>query len=43
MTPLRVHMIQQMQLHRLAPATQKAYVRAITECSMVHRRRNWYT
>lgn len=29
MTPLRAQMIQQMQLHRLAPQTQKAYVGAV--------------
>jgi len=29
MTPLRARMIQQMQLHRLAPGTQTLYAKAI--------------
>lgn len=31
MTPLRAKMIQQMQLHRLAPGTQQLYAKAITD------------
>jgi site-specific recombinase XerD len=31
MTPLRANMMQQMQLHRLAPGTQTAYAKAITD------------
>jgi hypothetical protein len=30
-TPLRDRMMYQMQLHRLAPGTQKSYANAITE------------
>jgi integrase/recombinase XerD len=31
MTPLRAKMMHQLQLHRLAPRTQKAYVRAVED------------
>ncbi len=31
MTPLRAKMMQQMQLHRLAPGTQQLYAKAITD------------
>jgi hypothetical protein len=31
MTPLRAKMMHQLQLHRLAPRTQKAYVRAVAD------------
>ena len=31
LTPLRAKMLQQMQLHRLAPGTQQLYATAITD------------
>ena len=38
MTPLRAQMIRQMQLHRLAPGTQEAYVRAIADLARFYKR-----
>jgi integrase/recombinase XerD len=38
MTPLRAKMIQQMQLHRLAPGTQQLYAKAIFDLACFYRR-----
>jgi integrase/recombinase XerD len=38
MTPLRTKMIQQMQLHRLAPGTQENYVRAVADLARFYKR-----
>ena len=38
MTPLRAAMMQQMQLHRLAPGTQQLYAKAITDLACYYRR-----
>ena len=36
MTPLRAKMMHQLQLHRLAPHTQKAYVRAVEDLAQFY-------
>jgi integrase/recombinase XerD len=38
LTPLRAKMLQQMQLHRLAPGTQQLYATAITDLARYYRR-----
>ena len=38
MTPLRAAMMQQRQLHRLAPGTQQLYAKAITDLACYYRR-----
>jgi integrase/recombinase XerD len=38
LTPLRASMLQQMQLHRLAPGTQQLYAAAITDLARYYRR-----
>jgi integrase/recombinase XerD len=38
LTPLRAHMLQQMQLHRLAPSTQQLYTTAIMGLARYYRR-----
>lgn len=38
LTPLRARMLQQMQLHRLAPGTQQLYATAITDLTRYYRR-----